>query len=47
MSELVRKYSLKMLKKIGFELGNAIKTACGVSREPGGVGNVDTWTALE
>ena len=44
MSELVRKYSLKMLKKIGFELGNAIKAACDVSREPGGggVGNVDS-----
>ena len=42
MSELVRKYSLKMLKKIGFELDNAIKTACDVSRGPGGVGNVDS-----
>ena len=43
MSELVKKYSLKMLKKIGLELGNAIKTACDVSREPGGVGNVDSF----
>jgi len=42
VSELVRKYPLKMLKKIGFELGNAITAACDVSREPGGVGNVDS-----
>ena len=47
MSELVRKYSLKMLKKIGFELGNAIQTACGVSREPWGVGNVDSFGVYE
>ena len=40
MNELVKKYSLKMLKKIGLELGNAIKTASDVSREPGGFGNV-------
>ena len=47
MSELVKKYSLKMLKKIGLELGNAIKTACDVSREPGGVGNVDSFGVNE
>ena len=31
MSELVKKYSVDILKKINFELGNAIKTACDVS----------------
>ena len=30
-----------MLKKIGFELDNAIKTACDASKEPEGVGNLD------
>ena len=47
MSELVKKYSLKMLKKIGLELGNAIKTACDVGRKPGGVGNVDSFGVNE
>ena len=42
MTELVRKYSLTMLKKISFELGNAIKTACDVGKEPVGVGNVES-----
>ena len=31
-----------MLKKISFELGNAIKTACDVGKEPVGVGNVES-----
>ena len=47
MSELVKKYSLKMLKKIGLELGNAIKTACDVGRKPGGVGNLDSFGVNE
>ena len=47
MSELVRKYSLKMLKKIGFELGNAIKTACDISCETGGVGTKDRLKGQE
>ena len=47
MSELVKKYSVDILKKINFELGNAIKTACDVSWETGGVGTKDRLKGRE
>ena len=47
MSELVKKYSVDILKKINFELGNAIKTACDVSWETGGVGTKDRLKGQE
>ena len=47
MSELVKKYSVDILKKINFELGNAIKTACDVSWETGGVDTKDSLKGQE
>ena len=47
MSELVKKYSIDILKKINFELGNAIKTACDISCETGGVGTKDRLKGQE
>ena len=46
MSALVRKYSIEILKKINFELGNAIKIACDVG-EPRGVGTEDSLRGQE
>ena len=42
MSALARKYSIEVLKKISFELGNFIKTACDVSGESGRVGTKES-----
>ena len=47
VSELVKKYSIDILKKINFELGNAIKTACDISCETGGVGTKDRLKGQE
>ena len=47
MSELVKKYSIDILRKINFELGNAIKTACDISCETGGVGTKDRLKGQE
>ena len=47
MSELVKKYPFDILKKINFELGNAIKTACDVSWETGGVDTKDSLKGQE
>ena len=47
VSELVKKYSIDILKKINFELGNAIKTACDISCETGGVGTKDCLKGQE
>ena len=47
MRGLVKKYSVDILKKINFELGNAIKTACDVSWETGGVGTKDRLKGRE
>ena len=46
MSALVREYSIEILKKINFELGNAIKIACDVV-EPRGVGTEDSLRGQE
>ena len=43
----MKKYSVDILKKINFELGNAIKTACDVSWETGGVGTKDRLKGRE
>jgi len=42
VSALARKYSIEVLKKISFELGNFIKTACDVSGESGSVGTKES-----
>ena len=47
VSELVKKYPFDILKKINFELGNAIKTACDVSWETGGVDTKDSLKGQE
>ena len=47
MSELVKKYSIDILKKINFELGNAIKTTCNISCETGVVGTKDRLKGQE
>ena len=39
---MARKYSIEVLKKISFELGNFIKTACDVSGESGRVGTKES-----
>ena len=46
MSALVTEYSIEILKKINFELGNAIKVACDVG-EPRGVGTEDSLRGQE
>ena len=43
----MKKYSIDILKKINFELGNAIKTACDISCETGGVGTKDRLKGQE
>ena len=42
VSSLARKYSIEVLKKISFELGNFIKTACDVNGESGSVGTEES-----
>ena len=43
----MKKYSIDILKKINFELGNAIKTACDISCETEGVGTKDRLKGQE